>query len=119
MNICYSPILFVQVPDRRSVADLRRQITQRLEMKAPESSSRCPSRADSNCSPVPSRHFNNHNFIKVHEGAEPDVKPSKPWLGRVLDGPVPPEKFYQGSHAVRFTGASTRGQAAISATQAV
>ncbi|WKY05697.1 hypothetical protein Q1695_006135 [Nippostrongylus brasiliensis] len=65
-------------------------------MKAPESSSRCPSRADSNCSPVPSRHFNNHNFIKVHEGAEPDVKPSKPWLGRVLDGPVPPEKFYQG-----------------------
>ncbi|VDL79601.1 unnamed protein product [Nippostrongylus brasiliensis] len=96
MNICYSPILFVQVSDRRSVADLRRQITQRLEMKAPESSSRCPSRADSNCSPVPSRHFNNHNFIKVHEGAEPDVKPSKPWLGRVLDGPVPPEKFYQG-----------------------
>ncbi|KAK5973017.1 hypothetical protein GCK32_014776 [Trichostrongylus colubriformis] len=34
------------VPDRRSVADLRRQITSRLEMKAPDSSSRGPSRAE-------------------------------------------------------------------------
>ncbi|KAK6051965.1 hypothetical protein COOONC_10530, partial [Cooperia oncophora] len=46
-------------------------------------------------SPVPSRQFP-HNFVKVHEGAEPENK--KPWLGRVLDGPVvlSPDKFYQG-----------------------
>ncbi|KAK5965957.1 hypothetical protein GCK32_010443, partial [Trichostrongylus colubriformis] len=83
------------VPDRRSVADLRRQITSRLEMKAPDSSSRGPSRAEATGSPVPSRHFP-HNFIKVHEGAEPENR--KPYLGRVLDGPpvLSPDKFYQG-----------------------
>uniref|UniRef100_A0A7I4YKU5 Proteophosphoglycan ppg4 n=1 Tax=Haemonchus contortus TaxID=6289 RepID=A0A7I4YKU5_HAECO len=83
------------VPDRRSVADLRRDITSRLEMKAPDTTSRCPSRTEAAASPVPSRQFP-HNFVKVHEGA--DVENKKPYLGRVLDGPpvLSPEKFYQG-----------------------
>ncbi|KAK6027771.1 hypothetical protein OSTOST_06198, partial [Ostertagia ostertagi] len=82
------------VPDRRSVADLRRHITSQLEMKAPESS-RGPNRAEAADSPVPSRQFP-HNFVKVHEGADPESK--KPYFGRVLDGPVvlSPDKFYQG-----------------------
>uniref|UniRef100_A0A7I4YL93 Proteophosphoglycan ppg4 n=1 Tax=Haemonchus contortus TaxID=6289 RepID=A0A7I4YL93_HAECO len=64
-------------------------------MKAPDTTSRCPSRTEAAASPVPSRQFP-HNFVKVHEGA--DVENKKPYLGRVLDGPpvLSPEKFYQG-----------------------
>ncbi|KAE9421410.1 hypothetical protein Angca_001932, partial [Angiostrongylus cantonensis] len=79
------------VPDRQSVADLRRQITSCLEMKTPETASRCSSRAENTASPLPSRNFY-HSFIKVHEASDP----KKPYLGRVLDGPIAPEKFYQG-----------------------
>ncbi|KAJ1350783.1 Sorbin and SH3 domain-containing protein 1 [Parelaphostrongylus tenuis] len=80
------------VPDRQSVADLRRQITSCLDMKTPETASRCSSRAEDTVSPLPSRNFY-HSFIKVHEASDP----KKPYLGRVLDVPVTsPEKFYQG-----------------------
>ncbi|KIH65045.1 hypothetical protein ANCDUO_04635, partial [Ancylostoma duodenale] len=80
-----------ETPDRRSVADLRRQITSRLEMKTPDSS--LPSRTDASNSPVPRRNFTS-NFIKVHEGADPDKQ--KPYFGRVIDGPVPANKYFQG-----------------------
>ncbi|KAK6748417.1 hypothetical protein RB195_001193 [Necator americanus] len=78
------------IPDRRSVAELRRQITSRLEMKTPDS---CSQTSKAPTSPLPNRHFTS-NFIKVYEGADPENK--KPYLGRVLDGPVGPDKYFQG-----------------------
>ncbi|VDM67173.1 unnamed protein product, partial [Strongylus vulgaris] len=75
-----------------SVADLRRQITSRLEMKTPVSSSH-PSRTESTNSPLPVRQFSN-SCVKVHEGM--DQENQKPYFGRVVDGPIPADKYFQG-----------------------
>ncbi|CAJ0604143.1 unnamed protein product [Cylicocyclus nassatus] len=80
------------IPDRMSVADLRRQITSRLEMKSPSSISG-PSRTEASNSPVPGRKFSS-DCVKVHEGFDQENK--KPYFGRVIDGPVPAHKYFQG-----------------------
>uniref|UniRef100_A0A1I7WMN5 Sorbin and SH3 domain-containing protein 2 n=1 Tax=Heterorhabditis bacteriophora TaxID=37862 RepID=A0A1I7WMN5_HETBA len=85
----------VEVPGYRSVAALRQEITSKLEMKSP--SSPTPSKLASSLNNqkdgrnTPSW---NSDFVQVYERNGLDDQ--KPYLGRVLDGPVPPHKFFQG-----------------------
>ncbi|PAV79969.1 hypothetical protein WR25_15594 isoform D [Diploscapter pachys] len=81
----------VEVPHRRSVASLRQAITDKLEMKSPNNNFGNRMRNRDTYEPTPPPWAKS---VKVHEFN--GIDENKPYLGKVLDGPVAPEKYFQG-----------------------
>ncbi|CAI4224437.1 unnamed protein product [Auanema sp. JU1783] len=97
----------VEVPGRRSVAALRQAITDKLEMKTPTAGSRPKTPSSNHYSDGRETPTWSAASIKVFEGLEDN----RPYLGRVLDGPVAPTKYFQGvpppSYHLSYTPQST------------
>ncbi|CAD6194498.1 unnamed protein product [Caenorhabditis auriculariae] len=84
----------VEVPGRKTVAALRQMINDRLEMKTPTggvSAMRPKTPSDELSTPSWA------HSVRVHEPSDfIDPHANKHNMGRVLDGPVNPQKFFQG-----------------------
>ncbi|CAJ0928810.1 unnamed protein product, partial [Mesorhabditis belari] len=82
----------IEIPGRRSVAELANNLAGRLEVKAPngQSAGRPRTPANSGGSIQLGRVLEENPNIDVANSAD------RPYLGRVLDGPVDPRKYFQG-----------------------